>query len=94
VVRSPGYSDSIARGSDPPAADMGALINIQLRLVKPLSWFELHRGSSVGIATGCGLDDRRGRSSSPGRVKNVVQTGCGSHSFSYRVSTAGTAEGA
>jgi hypothetical protein len=28
--------------------------------------------SVVGIATSYGLDDRRGRSSSPGRVKNVL----------------------
>jgi hypothetical protein len=36
------------------------------------------RESAVGIATGYGLDDRRGRSSSPCRDKNflyVVQTG-------------------
>jgi hypothetical protein len=28
--------------------------------------------SAVGIATGCGLDDRGGQSSSPGRVKNFL----------------------
>jgi hypothetical protein len=31
-----------------------------------------HRYSVVGIATGCGLDDTRGRSSSPGKVKNFL----------------------
>jgi hypothetical protein len=30
------------------------------------------RDGSVGIATGYGLDDRGGRSSSPGRVKNFL----------------------
>jgi hypothetical protein len=28
-------------------------------------------GSAVGIANGCGLDDRERRSSSPGRVNNI-----------------------
>jgi hypothetical protein len=46
--------------------------------------------STVGVATGYGLDDRGGRSSSPGRGKNflhVIQTGCGAHSASYTMGT-------
>jgi hypothetical protein len=49
------------------------------------------RDSSVGTATGYGLDDRGGRSSSPGRVKNflhVVQTGSGVPKTSYPMGTA------
>jgi hypothetical protein len=30
----------------------------------------MSRGSAVGIVTGCGLDDRERRNSSPGKVKN------------------------
>jgi hypothetical protein len=30
--------------------------------------------SVVGIATGYGMDDRRGQSSSPGRVKNILSS--------------------
>jgi hypothetical protein len=30
------------------------------------------RDSVVGIVTGYGLDDKRGRSSSPGRIKNFL----------------------
>jgi hypothetical protein len=54
------------------------------------------RGSVVGIATGYGLEDRGGRSSSPGRVKNflhVVQTGSGVHPTSYLVGTGGSFPG-
>jgi hypothetical protein len=46
--------------------------------------------SLVGIATGYGLDVRRGRSSSPGSLKNflhVVRTGSGVHPISYTVGT-------
>jgi hypothetical protein len=44
------------------------------------------RDSAVGISTGYELDDKRGRSSSHGRVKNflhVVQTGSMAHPASY-----------
>jgi hypothetical protein len=48
--------------------------------------------SSVGIATGYGLDEQRGGSSSPGRVKkfsllHIVQTGSGVHPTSYKMGT-------
>jgi hypothetical protein len=49
--------------------------------------------STVCIATGYGLDDKRGRSSSPFRVKNflnVVQTGSGANSASYPMGTGGS----
>jgi hypothetical protein len=48
------------------------------------------RNSSVGITTGYGLDDKRGRSSSPCRVNNflhVVQTGSGVYPTSYPMDT-------
>jgi hypothetical protein len=56
------------------------------------------RDSSVGIATGYGLDDRGGGSSSPGRVKkisllHIVQTGSGGHPTSYKMGTGGKAAG-
>jgi hypothetical protein len=35
------------------------------------TWCHESRLSAVGIATGYGLDDRRDRSSSPGRMKNL-----------------------
>jgi hypothetical protein len=50
-----------------------------------------YRDSSVDIATGYGLDDQGGGSSSPGRVKiillNIVQTGSGVHPTSYKMGT-------
>jgi hypothetical protein len=55
------------------------------------------RDSSVGIATGYGMDDRGDRSSSPSRVKNflhVVQTGSGVHPTSSPMGTGGNAAGA
>jgi hypothetical protein len=49
------------------------------------------RDSSLGTETSYGLDDRGGRSSSPGRVKNfylhVVQAGSGVHTTSYAMGT-------
>jgi hypothetical protein len=61
-----------------------------------LSWSQ---DSSVGIATGYGLDYQGGRSSSPGRVKqfsllHIVQTGSGVHPTSYKMGTGGKAAGA
>jgi hypothetical protein len=51
------------------------------------------RDSSVGIATGYGLDDQGRWSSSPGRVKTfsllIVQTGSGVHPTSYKMDTEG-----
>jgi hypothetical protein len=52
----------------------------------------ISRDSLVGIATGYGLDDQGGGSSSPGRVKkfsllHVVQTGSGVHPTSYKMGT-------
>jgi hypothetical protein len=44
--------------------------------------------SSVGIATGYGLDDQRDGSSSPGRVKNF-HFGSGVHPTSYKMGTGG-----
>jgi hypothetical protein len=57
------------------------------------------RDSLVGIATGYGLDERGGGSSSPGRVKkssllHIVQTGSGVHPTSYKMGTGGEAAGA
>jgi hypothetical protein len=54
--------------------------------------------SSVDIATGYGLDDQGGGSSSAGRVKNmsllhIVQTGSGVHPTSYKIGTGGTFPG-
>jgi hypothetical protein len=52
--------------------------------------------SSVGIATGYGLEDQGGGgSSSPGRVKifsllYIVQTGSGVHPTSYKMGTGGS----
>jgi hypothetical protein len=48
----------------------------------------MSRDSAVGIATGYGLDDRKGRSSSPGGgqeflLLHVVQTGSGVHPTFY-----------
>jgi hypothetical protein len=56
------------------------------------------RDSSVGIATGNGLDDQGGGSSSPGRVKNfsllhIVQTDSGVHPTSYKMGTGGSFPG-
>jgi hypothetical protein len=54
------------------------------------------RDSVVGIAIGYGLDDRGGRNSSPGRVKNflhVVQTGSGVHITSYLMGTGALSPG-
>jgi hypothetical protein len=50
------------------------------------------RDCSVGIATGYGLDDQDGGSSSPGRAKkilllHIVQTGSGVHPVSYKMGT-------
>jgi hypothetical protein len=45
----------------------------------------MSRDSSVGIATGYGLDDQRGGSSSPGRVKIFH--------FSYKMGTGGSFPG-
>jgi hypothetical protein len=51
------------------------------------------RDSSVGIATGYGLDDQGGGSLSPGRVKSsllhIVQTDSGVHPTSYKMDTGG-----
>jgi hypothetical protein len=56
------------------------------------------RDSSVGIATGYGLDDQGGGSSSPGREKisllHIVQTGSGVHLTFYKMGTGGKAAGA
>jgi hypothetical protein len=55
------------------------------------------RDNSVGIATGCGLDDKSGRSSSPGKVKNflhVVQTCSGAYPAAFPMDTGGKAAGA
>jgi hypothetical protein len=49
--------------------------------------------STVGIATGYGLDNKRGQSSSPGRVKNflhVAQTGSGAHPASFPMDIGGS----
>jgi hypothetical protein len=48
------------------------------------------RDSSIGIATGYGLEEQGGGSSSPGRVKkfsllHIVQTGSGVHPTSYKL---------
>jgi hypothetical protein len=56
------------------------------------------RDSSVGIATGYGLDDQGVGSSSPGRVKqfpllHIVQTGSGVHPTSYKMDTEGSFPG-
>jgi hypothetical protein len=54
------------------------------------------RDSVVGVATGYGLDEGGGRSSSPGRVTNflhVVQTGSGVHPSSYPMDTGGSFPG-
>jgi hypothetical protein len=54
------------------------------------------RDSSVSIATGYGLDDQGGGSSSPERVKNflhIVQTGSGVHPTSYKMGTGGSFPG-
>jgi hypothetical protein len=54
------------------------------------------RDSSVGIATGYGLDDRRGRVSNPGRVKiflHVVQTGSRTYPTSYAMGIGGSFSG-
>jgi hypothetical protein len=51
------------------------------------------RGSAVGIAIGYGLDDRGGRGSSPGRVKNFhfsISTGSGVHPASYTMGIGGS----
>jgi hypothetical protein len=52
----------------------------------------MSRDSSVGIATGYGLDDQGGGSSRPGRVKkfsllHIVQTGSGVQPASYKMGT-------
>jgi hypothetical protein len=52
--------------------------------------------SSVGVATSYGLDDRGGRSLSPGMVKHflhVVHTGSGVHPTSYPMGTRGSFPG-
>jgi hypothetical protein len=64
-------------------------------LVTVYSW---SRDSSVGIATGYGLDDQGGGSSSPGRVKmfsllHIVQTGSGVYPTSYKMGTGGSFPG-
>jgi hypothetical protein len=50
--------------------------------------------SLIGTATGYGMDDQGGRSSSPGRVKNFLfhffQTGSGVHPTSYTMGTGGS----
>jgi hypothetical protein len=57
------------------------------------------RDSSVGIATGYGLDNQGGGgSSSPSRIKkfsllHIVQTGSGVHSTSYKMDTGGSFPG-
>jgi hypothetical protein len=56
------------------------------------------RDSSVGIATGYGLDDQGGGSSIPGRVNkfsllHIVQTGPGVHPTSYKMGTRGSFPG-
>jgi hypothetical protein len=48
-----------------PLASLCLILNLLLNTVKS-------RDSSVGIATGYRLDDRGGRSSSPGKVKNFL----------------------
>jgi hypothetical protein len=54
----------------------------------PASFF-MSRDSSVGIATGYGLDDQRGGSSSPGRVKNFhfSISSMGLHPTSFKMGT-------
>jgi hypothetical protein len=62
--------------------------NISLLLIEFVSW-----DNAVGIATGYGLDDPRGWSSSPGSVRNflhVVQTGPWPHPASYPMGTGGS----
>jgi hypothetical protein len=57
------------------------------------------RDSPVGIATGYGLDDQGGGSSSTGRVKkkcsllHIVQTGSRAHPTSYKMGTGGSPGG-
>jgi hypothetical protein len=56
------------------------------------------RDSAVGIATGDGLDDKRSRSSSPGRVKNCLSSmssrpGSGVHATSYPMGTGALSPG-
>jgi hypothetical protein len=58
----------------------------------------MSRDSVVGLAIGYGLDDRGGRSSSPGRGQEfpllyVVQTGSGAHPASYPMGTEGSFPG-
>jgi hypothetical protein len=55
-------------------------------IICALSFYVRDWDSAVSMATGYGLDDRGGRSSSPGRVKNflsVTQTASGAHPASY-----------
>jgi hypothetical protein len=56
----------------------------------------LIRDTAVGIATGYGLHDQRGRNSSPDRVKSflhLVQTGSGVHPTSYLMGTGALSPG-
>jgi hypothetical protein len=58
----------------------------------------MSRDSSVGIATGYGMDDQGGGSSSPGNVNtfslfHIVQTGSGVHPTSYPMCTEGSFPG-
>jgi hypothetical protein len=53
----------------------------------------IQRRIRAGIATGYGLDDKSGRSSSPDRVKNfllVFQTGSGPYPASFPMGTEGS----
>jgi hypothetical protein len=59
--------------------------------------FDRNRDSVVGIATGYGLDDRGGRGSSFGNVKNFlhdVHSGSRAHPAFYPMGTGGKAAGA
>jgi hypothetical protein len=57
----------------------------------------MSRDSSVGIATGYGLDDQGGGSSSPGRVNfsllYIIQTVSGVHPTSYLMGIGGSFPG-
>jgi hypothetical protein len=65
---------------------------IYLFLITPLN--DGNRDSSVGIATGCGLDDQRARDRVPVGSKiftlHIVQTGSGVHPTSYKIGTGGS----
>jgi hypothetical protein len=63
-----------------------------LRIIYYVHVYKLR--SVVGIATSYGLEQMRGRSSSPDRVKNflhVDETGSGVHPTSYPMGTGGKA---